>query len=287
MKNSRPDFSIVTPSYNYKDYIKECLESVAKQKGVTFEHLVIDGASTDGTLEYLEEAEGIHLVSEPDRGMCDAINKGFDLAKGKWVIWLNSDDRLLPGALKAVLEFAEGRPDADVIYGGWNFVGKEGRFQKEMTLFPYSQRMMLYLGCYIGSTATFFRRDTVVESGERLNLSFQYVMDGELYARLSQKGYRFCYFPKVLADFRVHGENLSRRNYSRKDIDGHLTLQKQISESRAIRRSYGSVNFKNDHANCGVDALLYPVFLVWKFLLKRIFRLKGRQKSPLFRNKNM
>ena len=274
-KNPRPNFTIVTPSYNYKGYIRECLESVSAQEGVTFEHLVIDGASTDGTLEILQEADGIDLVSEPDRGMCDAINKGFDLAKGEWVMWLNSDDRLLPGALKAVLDFARENPYADVIYGGWNFVDKSGKFEGEMTLFPYSQRMMLYLGCYIGSTATFFRRCTVIESKERLNLDFRYVMDGEFYARLFMRRFRFCYFPRILADFRLHGGNLSMRNYDQKDIDGCLTIQKQLSESRAIRRAYSGVNWSNDHLNSVVDALLYFFFLGWKFFLKRIVRLKG------------
>ena len=80
------DFSIVTPSYNYSEYIRECLDSVRDQQGVTFEHLIYDAGSTDGTLDILAEYDHINLVVEKDKGMSDAINKGFKKAKGEWVM---------------------------------------------------------------------------------------------------------------------------------------------------------------------------------------------------------
>ena len=109
-----PLFSIITPSYNYAKYVRECIESVKAQEGVTFEHIVYDAGSTDGTLDILREYPHLDVTVEPDRGMSDAINKGFRKAKGKWVMWLNTDDRLLPGALKSVAAFAEQHPEADV-----------------------------------------------------------------------------------------------------------------------------------------------------------------------------
>ena len=109
-----PLFSIITPSYNYAKYVRECIESVKAQEGVTFEHIVFDAVSTDGTLDILREYPHLDVTVKPDRGMSDAINKGFRKAKGKWVMWLNTDDRLLPGALKAVAAFAEQHPEADV-----------------------------------------------------------------------------------------------------------------------------------------------------------------------------
>ena len=266
------DISIVTASYNYGRYIGECLQSVADQEGVTIEHLIFDGGSTDDTIEVVSKFPHVTFVQEPDSGMCDAINKGFRAAKGKWVMWLNSDDRLLPGALAAFKEFAESQEKADVIYGGWNFIHEDGSHKRKMTLFPYQPGMMIYLGCFIGSTAAFYRRSTIVDEGQLLNEDFRYVMDGEYYARLHSLGKRFVYFPKLIADFRWHGENLSLRNHGKAGIDNWLTLQKQFSETRAIRRTYGRVWFKDDTYNGFVDA---PIYLFWKIckpILKAIHR---------------
>ena len=111
------DFTIVTASYNYARFIGECLQSVASQEGVTFEHLVMDAGSKDDTAEVVGRFPHAQFFQEPDKGMTDGINKGFRRAQGRWVMWLNADDRLKPGALKAVKEFAENNPQADVIYG--------------------------------------------------------------------------------------------------------------------------------------------------------------------------
>jgi glycosyltransferase involved in cell wall biosynthesis len=270
------NFSIVTPSYNYGKFIGDCMASVAQQEGVTFEHLVFDANSSDNTLDILKNYPHATVVSESDRGMCDAINKGFDRSKGEWVMWLNADDRLHPGALQAVKKFAESHPEADVIYGCWNFINEEGRFKRKMTLFPFQRQMLHYLGCYIGSTATFYRKSSVIDSGERLNLNFRYVMDGEFYARLASKGFRYSYLPKAIADFRLHGNNLSMRNYGVKSADACLTLQKQFAETRAYRRAYGKPFFGDENLNALVDSIFYIIFRCIKPILKLAYRLRLR-----------
>lgn len=264
--------SIITPSFNYGRFIGDCMSSVAAQKGVTYEHLVFDGGSTDDTLEVLSGFPHAQVVSEPDRGMCDAINKGFDRCNGEWVMWLNSDDRLHPGALAAVVEYADAHPEADVIYGCWNFIDEGGNFIRRMTLFPFQRQMLHYLGCYIGSTAAFYRRSKVIGKGERLSLEFRYVMDGEFYARLAAKGLRFNYLPRVLADFRLHGNNLSLRNYGTMDAEACLRLQKQFAETRAYRRAYAGAFFKDENLNALVDSLFYLFFRGLKPLLKLLHR---------------
>ena len=264
------DFTIVTASYNYGHYIGECLESVDKQEGVTFEHLVFDGGSTDNSAEVVGEYPEVNFVQEPDKGMCDAINKGFRAAKGKWVMWLNADDRLLPGALAAFKRFAEKHEDADVIYGGWNFINADGSFRRRMTLFPHQPSMMLYVGCYIGSTSAFYRRDTVIDEGLHLNERFRYVMDGEFYARLHAEGKKFVYFPRLLAEFRWHGGNLSLKNHGKEGIDHWLTLQKQYAETKAIRRAYGRRWFKDENFNGFTDSVLYLYWRIMKPILKRL-----------------
>ena len=94
--DTEPDFSIITPSYNYARYVKECIESVKNQEGVTFEHIIQDAGSTDGTLDILHSYPHLKLHVEKDSGMSEGINRGFRKARGKWVMWLNTDDRLLP-----------------------------------------------------------------------------------------------------------------------------------------------------------------------------------------------
>ena len=135
-------FSIVTPSYNQGRYIRDCIESVRSQTGVEWEHLVQDAGSTDETAAVLAEYPHLQVVREPDKGMSDGINRGFLRATGDWVMWLNTDDYLLPGALEKVARFAAQHPVADVIYGGWNFVDGEKKFLKRMKMFPFDLGMM-------------------------------------------------------------------------------------------------------------------------------------------------
>ncbi|MEZ7956296.1 MAG: glycosyltransferase family 2 protein [Rubritalea sp.] len=262
------DITIVSASYNYVDYIGEMLDSVASQKGVVFEHLIFDAGSTDGTIEIIQEYEHVELVVEPDKGMCDAINKGFKAARGKWVIWLNTDDRLKPGALAAFLEFAEQKPKADVIYGAWDFIDGKGDFMRTMQAIPFQKLMLSQLGCYIGSTSCFYRRSTTIDEGFVLNERFKYVMDGEYYNRLAHSGKKFQCYKQVLAEFRMHGSNLSQKHLKKKDVDGLMDQQLQFAESRAIRRAYGITLFKSDHLNCVADAVFFYYFKVVKIVLK-------------------
>jgi glycosyltransferase involved in cell wall biosynthesis len=264
-----PDFTIVTPSLGYGRFIGDCLASVAGQEGVTLEHRVIDAGSTDGTAEVVARFPHATFVQEPDGGMSEGINKGFRAARGTWVMWLNADDRLKPGALAAVKAHAATRPASDVIYGGWDFVREDGGFEKRMTVFPFRCRMLSHLGCYIGSTACFFRRTTTVGEGYLLDEDFRYVMDGEYLSRLAAAGKRFDYLPQVLAEFRRHGANLSLRNRPEGNAAEWLKREKQWAESRAIRRAYGWTFFKNDHLNAVADAVLYYGFLGQKAWLKR------------------
>lgn len=263
-----PDFTIVTASYNYGLYIGECLQSVADQEGVTFEHLVMDAGSKDDTAEVVARYPHASFYQEPDKGMTDGINKGFRKAQGKWVMWLNADDRLKPGALRAVKEFAESHPQADLIYGCWDFIDASGKFLRRMTLFPFDRRILVQQGCYIGSTACFYRRETTIAQGHLLDVDFGYCMDGEYYARLAHLGKRFLYFPETLADFRLHDESISQRSLGKDDMANVLRMQRQGAEPRAIRRIYGIKWFRDEALNSIVDGILYHSYRLKKGILK-------------------
>ena len=96
-----PTITVVTPSFNAAATIDETLRSVREQDYPHVEHVVVDGGSTDGTVDILDRAEGVCYVSEPDRGLSHAMNKGVAMASGSIVGWLNADDVYLPGALRA------------------------------------------------------------------------------------------------------------------------------------------------------------------------------------------
>jgi glycosyltransferase involved in cell wall biosynthesis len=209
-----------------------------------------------------------HFFQEPDEGMSDGINKGFRRAQGKWVMWLNADDRLLPGALASVKKFADKHPEADVIYGCWNFVDADGKFLRKMTVFPFHRGMMANHGCYIASTATFFRRTTTIDEGLLLNVRFRAVMDREFFCRLAAAGKCFKYLPKVLADFRLHDESISQRNLKRSDIDGVLNFQLHEAESRATRRVYGVCLFKDELLNGIVEGVISHAYRPLKWFLR-------------------
>jgi glycosyltransferase involved in cell wall biosynthesis len=261
-------FSIVTPSFNQGAYIRDCVESARAQTGVEWEHLVMDGGSTDETLRALAEFPHLKVISEPDEGQSDAINKGFRRASGEWVMWLNADDYLLPGALAAVEKFASEHPEADVIYGGWDFVTATRERTKRMKMFPFDLRMLIYHGPYIGSTACFFRKRTTIDAGYLLNPRFHQCMDMEYYARLGWAGRKFVHCPDILAAFRIHGDNASMRHLEARDIDAILQRQLQLAEGAAIRRAYGHTLFGEPFADGIVDGLLWYFFRFKKIAVK-------------------
>lgn len=266
------DFTIVTPSYNYAHYIEECLESVRIQKGVAVEHLVMDGMSTDNTEEVVAKFPHARFFQEPDEGMSDAINKGFLKAKGRWVMWLNADDKLRAGALRAILNHEKENPGADVLFGAFNFMNGDGKFIRRMPLFPFGVLMNSHYGPSVASTSCFLKREAVIEAGHLVDVNFRYVMDGEYYSRLGRAGIKFVYVPRVLADFRWHGLNLSRRNYlDESSMEAILGKQKQYAESHAIRRAYG-LTLVNDLNLCGIiDGVLALYFRGLRGVLKLIY----------------
>jgi glycosyltransferase involved in cell wall biosynthesis len=261
-------FTVITPSLNYGRFLGDCLKSVAVQEGVTFEHLVIDGGSTDDSAAVAARFPHAVWTEEPDKGMSDAINKGLERAKGDWVIWLNADDRLKPGALAEMLPILE-KSRADVVYGDWDFVDAAGVVMRRVTAPGWSRFVHVHHHCFIGSTAAFYRRSSVIAEGYRLREDFRYVMDGEWYARLDAAGKRFEHVPVCVADFRMHGANASQRHLGKtRDMETILAAEKQHVESRAIRRAYGITLFEDPYLNGLVDGILWIIAKGWKVVKK-------------------
>ncbi len=252
-----PNFTIITPSYNYGRFLEDCLASVTGQEGVTIEHLIFDGGSTDHSAEVAARFPEARWIQEADSGMSEAINKGFSKAQGDWVMWLNADDRLKPNVLAVMLKHLE-KSQADIVYGNWDFVDETGRFLRHVKSPKWSQFVNIHHHCFVGSTAAFYRKATVIYEGHRLREDFRYVMDGEFYARLAASGKVFEHVKVTVADFRIHGSNLSQRHLAdSNDLDTILAAELQHVESRAIRRAYGITLFRDPYMNGIIDGLLW------------------------------
>jgi glycosyltransferase involved in cell wall biosynthesis len=209
----QPLVSIVTPSFNQARFIEEALGSVRSQSYQRVEHLIVDGMSTDGTVDLLRQLPTtdslvrMSWVTERDSGQSEAVNKGFKLAKGEIIGWLNSDDRYRSDCFDHVVQAFEDNPEIDIIYGDYMLVDEAGRPLEIKREIDFSRFILLYHRVlYIPTTATFFRR-RIFDEGNFLDESLQYAMDLEFFIRLSNRGYRFKHIPKIFADFRLQSES--------------------------------------------------------------------------------
>jgi glycosyltransferase involved in cell wall biosynthesis len=219
-------FSVVTPSYNQARFIEETIQSVRRQDYDDVEHVVVDGESDDGTLDVLERYdEDLRWISEPDEGQSDAINKGFDMAEGAYVGWLNSDDLFFDtGVLSRVVEYFE-RTGADVVYGDIALVDADSRLLKFHCVPEFSsEKLRRY--CFIEQPALFFDADVLAE--RRLDTDLEYVMDYEFWLRLAQE-FEFHHVGDVLAADRNHPD--------RKILGQREAMQ---AEARELQREYGT-----------------------------------------------
>ena len=232
-----PSFSVITPAFNCAEFIEDAILSVSGQKGVCAEHIVVDAVSSDNTGEIVRRHPHVQWICEPDRGQSDAINKGFRRASGDLVGWLNADDYYLPGGLEAIARAAEEHPDADVIYGDCVFVDSEGKIVRSKVEHGFDRSVLMYFGCYIPSTSTFFRR-RVIDSGWLLDCDFRVCMDFEYFARLAHNGFSFHYVPHFIAAFRWRGNNVSIRN-----------LTRRAEERRMVQRRFGGQAYSESALN--------------------------------------
>lgn len=201
-----PTVSVITPSYNQGEFLARTLESVLSQEGVHLEYLVFDGGSTDDSVAIIERYSD-HLdfwVSEPDRGQSHAINKGFTRATGDIVTWLNSDDVLLPGALRTVVEAFRRDPTADAVYGNFVYIDRHDRVLRKRRVFKSFRYETLLYHDYLGQPAVFYRRRVLDRIG-LLDEDLEYSMDWDFFLRM-KRACRMIHVGAFLAGYRLHDE---------------------------------------------------------------------------------
>ncbi|HVN17002.1 MAG TPA: glycosyltransferase family 2 protein [Anaerolineales bacterium] len=201
--------SIITPSFNQASFLEQTIRSVLEQDYPSIEYIVVDGGSTDGSVEIIKKYAS-HLafwVSEKDAGQADAINKGMKRAKGDIVAWLNSDDYYLPRAISSAVHAFEENPIAVMVYGDMLAVDEHG---KTLNLMKYQQLTLDDLLCFqiIGQPAVFMRRSAFEQSGG-LDLTFHFMLDHHLWIRLSQRG-QLVHVSQVWSTARYHAAAKNR-----------------------------------------------------------------------------
>ncbi|MGH7332124.1 MAG: glycosyltransferase family 2 protein [Candidatus Rokuibacteriota bacterium] len=210
--------TVVTPSFNQGRFIRETIESVLGQGYGALEYLVIDGGSSDETLDILKDyGTRLTWVSEPDRGQASAINKGWRGGRGTIVAYLNSDDTYLPGAVERAVSALRASPEAGAVYGEGYHVDEAGRVLHRYPTEPFDLDRLAET-CFICQPTVFLRRE-VVERVGYLDETLQYCMDYDLWIRVGRVT-TFAQVSDFLATTRLHADTktLGRRAQAHAEI---------------------------------------------------------------------
>jgi glycosyltransferase involved in cell wall biosynthesis len=236
MTKQLPRISIITPSYNQASYLEETLLSVFSQEYPDLEYMVVDGGSTDGSVEIIEKyADRLAWwVSAKDNGQADALNKGFARATGEIVAWINSDDYYLPGAFAAAVRALEENPDCGMVYGDVVSINGAGERINVMRYGDWGLDELLQFNI-IGQPSVFMRR-SVLEQAGYLDLSYHYLLDHELWLRVAQKA-PVRYFPQCWSAARFHAEAKNLAHAAKYGRDAYRVVE-WIKTQPALAENY-------------------------------------------------
>lgn len=256
-----PKISVVTPSFNQGQYLEETIRSVLLQNYPNLEYFVMDGGSTDGSVDIIKKYEPwlAYWRSEPDSGQSASINQGFGLGTGDFIAWVNSDDFYSPNMLQVAVEYLVLHPDVGMIYGDRNVVDENSKIVQYIRYFSFFRWQLRYMSG-IPQESAFFRAEIFNEVG-RLNDQLQYAMDFDLWWRLS-KVTKIQYLPKICGNYRNH-----------RFTKGNIT---NIMVDSPFRREVNSVRKKYMHRS------LFPgermILIRAHSMIRRIFYFVNKRK---------
>lgn len=242
-----PKLSVVTPSFNQVDFIEETIRSVLLQDYPNIEYNVIDGGSTDGSVDIIEKYEKWldYWVSEPDNGQSHAINKGWNQSSGEILAWLNSDDVYQPGALSQAAAYLTKHQTVGMVYGNCDMIDQTGKTTGVCPTMAFDLKALVCNQWFISQPATFFRK-TAVEKAGKIDESLHLVMDWEYFLRIAFNDI-VTYLPVDVAKFRVW-EDAKTSSQSIRSAREKLAV---------LERIFSSNNKKMDISEYRKDAFSY------------------------------
>jgi len=219
--------TIITPAYNRAGYLAETIDSVLSQDYPRIEYIVLDDGSTDGTPEVLARyGSRVRWETHPNMGETRTVNRGLALAHGDIVAVVNSDDPLLPGAVRAAVEVFLERPDVLVAYPDWSMIDADSKPVRTIRVPDFDYTFMVRrFRCIVGPGA-FMRRRAVEEAGGR-DVEYRFVADFDFWLRMGLLG-PFARIPRVVATFRVHPNSSSVSQRGQAMAEEHVRLARRF-----------------------------------------------------------
>ena len=269
-KHNCPKISIVTPSYNQGQYLEKTILSVLEQNYPNFEYIIIDGGSTDNSVEIIKKYEK-HLkywLSEPDRGQSHAINKGFEHATGDLLAWLNSDDYYMPGALHKVAEIAMANPQTGAIVGAGQFVNESGK----VTLYKEPAGVTLeslynWLDVFHFMQPSCFFRKNAWEKCGHLDEQIHIAMDLDLWLKIA-KHFEFVRTSALLSASLLHPNAKTSAFHYLTIVDSAIVIMRHGGE-REARKHLDDIAHKLSWYEPNLNKIIKnPIFKLFEPIIK-------------------
>lgn len=213
MSSSFPRITVITPSFNQSAFLEKTICSVLDQGYPNLKYIIIDGGSTDGSVDVIKRYQDrlAYWESGPDSGQSNAINKGLKRATGDWVCWQNSDDVFYPFSFELVAKAISKNPDLDFIIGDINLIDENGRLIRPMCYVKPTYQSLLVEGMVLTNQAAFWRR-SLHHQIDFLNEDMHYGFDYEWFLRLLKFTHNSCHIPAFLGALRLHSNTKTSLN---------------------------------------------------------------------------
>ena len=273
----KPWISVVVPSYNQAQFVEQTLQSLLEQSSPGLEIIVVDGGSTDGSVDIIRRYESrlAYWVSEKDRGQSHALNKGFAKASGVWLGWLNSDDLLLPGALAALHAGILAEPNREWWIGGGYFIDEHGQKLSDYNP-PHGLVKAADLSdwrkFWFAQPGTFFSRDLFERAGAQVNETLHYAMDLELWLRLLRLAAPGMLKGQI-SGYRLHSEAKTSVLTADGEVEIMRVLVDALGIEAALARVRSSAQDREDFQRKlqRLESVIGPALAIYS-PLKKLFR---------------
>jgi hypothetical protein len=277
-----PRISLVTPVFNSAKYIEQTIRSVLSQNYPNLEYFIVDGGSTDGTIDIIRKYESqiTGWVSEPDNGMYDALNKGFARTTGEIMGWISATDQYHVGGLSVVGSVFRDLPEVEWITGRATGFNEEGMTTVVLDI-PHWSRLRFLAGAnrYIQQESTFWRRSLWERAGSRVDSSRRYAADFELWVRFFRYA-RLYPVDALIGGFRAHGDSLGLQ-----DMDRCHRIQQEMIEEE-LRSTPGGAWLRLFRSLGAAAGAVPGVRSVWqRLVMNNLYRMPGADWPPVIEHR--